>query len=81
MIQTALKNNPSWGAWVPSCIYHCYCQGSTFNSANYEVPALSWNTLESSLLAWKTGKQKSFIDEQPWPNNKPCSGISLHDLE
>lgn len=56
VVQAALDQKPAWGVWLPACIYDCFCQSNVFTSSNYEVPKLSWNTLETSLLAWKLGK-------------------------
>lgn len=73
LIKETVASHQGWGVWSPACVWHCFCPLYTYTDPNYEVPELSWNTVEGSLAAWRAGKQSVFMDDQAWPNNKPCS--------
>lgn len=73
-ISTALAQNPSWGAWLPSCVFHDSTQ-TLYDNINYEIPPRSDNSIQVAIKAWRMGKQNLFMDPDPWPSNLLCSGV------
>lgn len=77
-----ITNNPRNGCWAPACSNHVYSTGSSFYSPNFRIPASSQFSAEYSLAQWISGSSQNHagnfehIDTQPWPGNKPCSGLN-----
>lgn len=73
------------GCWAPACSNHVYSYGTGFYSSSFRVPAGSSFSLEYCLDTWMwqtSGSTKKcdvkycqWMDNDPWPNNKPCSGV------
>lgn len=73
------------GCWAPACSDHVYSVGTAFYSQSFRIPAGSSFSLSYCLDTWMwatSGSTKKcdvencqWMDSEPWPNNKPCSGV------
>jgi hypothetical protein len=67
------------GAWGVACATHGFVHGSDYYSPNYRIPMSSPFSIDSCLSAWVGSDREIkqvYIDGEPWPANKPCSGVA-----
>lgn len=77
----AITNNKNNGCWAAACSNHVYSVGTAFYSPNFRVPAQSQFSIAYSVSQWMASNPNTeHIDSQPWPNNTPCSGVSIENL-
>ncbi|CAD8060863.1 unnamed protein product [Paramecium primaurelia] len=69
------------GGFAPSCIEHCFLLTSRYDSADWQVPGESGNTLSNTINKWLNSNQKYddniYLDSVEWPENHKCSNSEL----
>jgi hypothetical protein len=75
----AVTNN---GAWAAACVSRgAIITKPTWIDTTFQAPQNSGYTAEKAISNWVTAAKEpenhKHIDSVSWPNNKPCSGVTM----
>ena len=71
------------GLWAPACAQHGFTDTDSFTDTNFRVPSGSGPMVYEAIQEFLDNPEEApwYIDEQPWPSNSGCSGLSSKHLQ
>ena len=71
------------GLWGPACAQHGFSDTDTFTDTNFRVPSGTGPMVSEAIKQFIDDPYNApwYLDENPWPSNTGCSGISRKNLQ